>query len=40
MKGVKPDKVVTFRSNEDNVDHTIFLWTTPLKKEKKEEASK
>jgi len=40
MKGVIPDKVVTFRSNEDNVDHTIFLWTTPLKKEKKEEASK
>ena len=40
MKGVIPDKVVTFRSNEDNVNHTIFLWTTPLKKEKKEEASK
>ncbi len=40
MKGVTPDKVVTFRSKEDNVDHTIYLWTTPLKKEKKEEASK
>ena len=40
MKGVKPDKKVTFRSKEDNVEHTIYLWTTPLKKEKKEDASK
>jgi len=37
MEGVKPDKMVTFRSKEDNVEHTIFMWTTPLKKEKKEE---
>ena len=37
MEGVKPDKVVTLRSNEDNVDHTIYLWTAPLKKEKKVE---
>ena len=35
MEGVKPDKVVTFRSKEDNVEHTIFLWTTPLTMEKK-----
>jgi SAM-dependent methyltransferase len=34
MRGVKPDKVVTFNSKEDNVEHTIYLWTTPLKKEK------
>ena len=34
MQGVKPDKVVTFTSEEDNISHTIYLWTTPLKKEK------
>jgi SAM-dependent methyltransferase len=33
MKGVKPDKVVSFTSKEDNVDHTLYLWTVPLKKE-------
>ena len=37
MKGVEPDEVVTFLSKEDNVEHTIYLWTTPLKKEKKVE---
>jgi SAM-dependent methyltransferase len=36
MQGVKPDKIVEFTSKEDNVEHTIYLWTTPLKKEKKE----
>jgi protein-L-isoaspartate O-methyltransferase len=35
MKGVKPDKVVKLRSKEDNVEHTIYLWTTPLTMEKK-----
>jgi SAM-dependent methyltransferase len=33
MRGVKPDKVVNFTSKEDNISHTIYLWTTPLKKE-------
>jgi precorrin-6B methylase 2 len=33
MEGVKPDKVVHMTSSEDNVEHTIYLWTTPLKKE-------
>ena len=37
MKGVEPDQVVTLRSKEDNVEHTIYLWTTPLKKEKMED---
>jgi len=32
MAGVKPDRVVTVTSSEDNVQHTIYLWTTPLKK--------
>jgi protein-L-isoaspartate O-methyltransferase len=36
MEGVKPDKVIRMISKEDNVKHTIYLWTTPLKKEKKE----
>jgi len=34
MKGVTPDKVVKIRSKEDNVQHTIYLWTVPLKKKK------
>jgi hypothetical protein len=34
MEGVKPDKVVHMTSSEDNVEHTIYLWTVPLKKEK------
>ncbi len=36
MEGVKPDKVVEFKEKEDGASHTIYLWTTPLKKEKKE----
>jgi SAM-dependent methyltransferase len=32
MKGVKPDKVITLSSKSDGVEHTIYLWTTPLKK--------
>ena len=34
IEGVTPDKVVRLRSKEDNVDHTIYLFTAPLKKEK------
>ena len=34
MEGVKPDKVIHMTSSEDNVEHTIYLWTVPLKKEK------
>jgi precorrin-6B methylase 2/LEA14-like dessication related protein len=33
MEGIKPDKVVTLISKEDKSEHTIYLWTTPLKKE-------
>lgn len=32
MRGVTPDKVVEL--NEDGESHTVYLWTTPLKKEK------
>jgi SAM-dependent methyltransferase len=32
MEGVEPDKVVTMTSKEDDVSHTIYLWTVPLNK--------
>lgn len=35
MAGVIPDKVVQFKSNNGQ-EHTLYLWTTPLKKEKTE----
>jgi outer membrane protein assembly factor BamB/precorrin-6B methylase 2 len=35
MKGVKPDTVVRLTSKDDNREHKIFLWTTPLKKRMK-----
>jgi len=34
MKGVKPDKVVKMRPSEEYGTHTVYLWTTPLKREK------
>ncbi len=33
IEGIKPDKVVTMFSSEDQFEHTIYLWTTPLKKQ-------
>jgi ribosomal protein L11 methylase PrmA len=34
MKWWKPDKIVTIEDKEDEYsDHTIYLWTTPLKSE-------
>jgi hypothetical protein len=34
MKGVKPDKVVEVNCDGEDWDtHTVYLWTTPLKKE-------
>jgi len=40
MKGVKPDKVVTISDEKDDYgDHTIYLWTTPLKREKASDES-
>lgn len=38
MKGVKPDKVVTIESKNGGGEHTVYLWTTPLKKVKEEDA--
>jgi len=39
MKGVKPDKVVKLTSDEDGSEHKVFLWTSPLKKRKKEDTA-
>jgi LEA14-like dessication related protein len=33
MEGIKPDKVIKMFSSEDPYEHTIYFWTTPLKKE-------
>ena len=33
MPGIQPDKVVKMVSGEDDVEHTIYLWTTPLKRQ-------
>jgi protein-L-isoaspartate O-methyltransferase len=32
MPGVKPDKIVQVASKEDGRKHTLYLWTTPLRK--------
>lgn len=32
IRGVIPDKVVYFDSTETGLEHTIYLWTVPLKK--------
>jgi hypothetical protein len=37
MKGVKPDKVERVTDSEDDSKHTVYLWTTPLKKTKTED---
>jgi len=36
MRGVEPDEKVHFASTKDSNSHTIYLWTTPLKKVKSE----
>ena len=38
MEGVTPDKVVKLTSSEGNAEHTVYLWTTPLKKGRGREA--
>jgi cyclopropane fatty-acyl-phospholipid synthase-like methyltransferase len=34
MRGVKPDKVVKITPEDSYREHEVYLWTTPLKKEK------
>jgi len=38
MKGVTPDKVVEVTSASGQVEHTVYLWTAPLKKEQNKPA--
>ena len=33
IRGVAPGRIVTLTSNEDNVKHTLYSYTLPLKKE-------
>jgi len=33
MRGVTPDKIVKINSDNEYSEHTVYLWTTPLKKE-------
>ena len=33
MQGVKPDKIITVTPEDSHQKHTVYLWTTPLKKE-------
>lgn len=30
IPGIKPDKVASFTSSEDNLEHNIYLWNTPF----------
>ncbi len=39
MKGVTPDKIVKVTSDGSYIDHTVYLWTTPLKKVKQDRPS-
>ncbi|MGE3807757.1 MAG: cyclopropane-fatty-acyl-phospholipid synthase family protein [Gemmataceae bacterium] len=36
MNGVKPDKIIKVTPKGSSFEHTIYLWTVPLKKENKE----
>jgi len=38
MRGIQPEKVVKLTSDYDQMEHKIFLWTSPLKKIVKKEA--
>jgi len=33
MKGVRPDIVLTVVSKEDDDEHQVYMWTTPLRHE-------
>jgi ribosomal protein L11 methylase PrmA len=40
MRSVTPDKVIRMVSKEDDIEHTIYVWTAPLKKAKKKGKNK
>ncbi|GAB4145890.1 MAG: hypothetical protein Tsb009_18230 [Planctomycetaceae bacterium] len=35
IEGYEPDMKIEFKSREDAAEHTVYLWTVPLKKKKK-----
>jgi len=37
IEGYKPDRILYLTSKEDQMEHTVFLWTIPLKKEELQE---
>jgi outer membrane protein assembly factor BamB len=37
LPGMKPDKVISVTSAEDDVSRKVYLWTTPLKKDPKKD---
>jgi outer membrane protein assembly factor BamB len=37
IPGIKPDKVISFTSTEDDVTRKLYVWTTPLRKEAKKD---
>lgn len=37
MPGVKPDRVISFTSSEDDITRKLYLWTIPLKKDPKKD---
>jgi precorrin-6B methylase 2 len=39
MEGVQPDQVVQVTTGDNGVEHTVYLWTTPLKKIKQSEGT-
>ena len=40
MKGVKPDQKIEVKDEKDSRTHTVYLWTTPLKKRADKEKRK
>jgi len=40
MEGVQPDAVLTMHSRDDDDEHTVYLWTTPLKRKAVEDEEK
>jgi hypothetical protein len=38
IRGIKPDKVIEMKSKEDRHKHTLFVRTTPLRKQKADRA--
>ncbi len=40
MEGYEPDEEISFTSREDGGEHTIYLWTVPLKKKSEKKSAK